>query len=107
MTARTWIHNLFARKPRTIRKDRFRFRPRLEALEPRLAPATYTVQPIGDATGPVTGVSPGVFTAPTLRAAVDAANLAGGSNTITFAPAVAGQTITASANDSTHPFAFG
>jgi hypothetical protein len=38
MTTRTWIRRLFDRRPRTIRKDRVRFRPRLEWLEKRLAP---------------------------------------------------------------------
>jgi hypothetical protein len=36
MAARTWIRKLFAPKPRTIRKDLFRFRHRLEALEDRI-----------------------------------------------------------------------
>jgi hypothetical protein len=38
MTTRTWIRRLFAREPRTIRKDRVPFRPHLERLEDRLAP---------------------------------------------------------------------
>ena len=97
MTTRTWIRNLFARTPRTIRKGPARFRPRLEALEDRLAPATFTVTDNSDSASD-TG---------SLRNAVDAANAAGGSNTITFAAALAGQTITASANDSTHPFEIG
>ena len=54
----------------------------VEELESRLAPSIYTVQGTGDPTGTVSPVSMGVFTAPTLRAAVDAANLAGGTNTI-------------------------
>lgn len=73
---------------------RKRFRPVVETLEGRLAPATYTV------------TSPGDSGASTLRAEVDAANLAGGTNTIIFAPS-AGQTITLTANDTNHPFAFG
>jgi hypothetical protein len=38
MTTRPWIRRLFAHKPRTIRKDRVRFRPCLEWLEKRVAP---------------------------------------------------------------------
>jgi hypothetical protein len=39
MTSRSWLRRLFARTPRTVRKAPARFRPRLEALEDRLAPA--------------------------------------------------------------------
>src|SRR5262245_23197308 len=39
MTARSWIHRVFARTPRTIRKQPARYRPRVEALEDRLAPS--------------------------------------------------------------------
>lgn len=98
-------HHLFNRlSSRMVRRTgrvrtprpRWRFvRPCLEVLEDRLAPAAFVVTNTADSgTG-------------SLRAAIDAANAAGGSNTITFAPAVAGQTITASANDTNHPFAFG
>src|SRR5262249_21269377 len=41
MFTRTWTRHLFARPPRTIRKEPARCRPRLEALEDRLAPATF------------------------------------------------------------------
>jgi hypothetical protein len=75
-------------------------------LECRLVPSTYTVQTNGNATGPVTGGG-GVFSAPTLRAAIDAANLAGGTNTINFAAALAGATIPLTSNDTSNPFAFG
>ncbi len=95
MTARTWIRKLFAHTHRPVRKAPARFRPALETLEDRLAPAAFVVMDTADSGSG------------SLRAAIDAANAAGGSNTITFAPAVAGQTITASANDTTHPFAFG
>jgi hypothetical protein len=40
MTTRSWIRKLFDRKPRTIRKDLVRFRPRLEHLEDRVTPST-------------------------------------------------------------------
>jgi hypothetical protein len=43
MTTRPWIRNLFAHTPRTIRKDLVRFRPRLEAMEDRCVPSTWTV----------------------------------------------------------------
>jgi hypothetical protein len=39
MTARSWVRNLFARTPRTIRKAPGRRRPHLEALEDRTLPA--------------------------------------------------------------------
>ena len=52
MTVRTWIRRLFDRKPRTIRKDQFRFWPRLEVLEDRtlLSPviATTTNELVND-----------------------------------------------------------
>jgi hypothetical protein len=38
MTTRSWIRRLFARKPRTIRKNPVGFRPRLEGLEDRVTP---------------------------------------------------------------------
>jgi hypothetical protein len=53
----------------------------LEELESRLVLSLYTVLTNGNATGPVSG-GPVVYTAPTLRAAIDAANLAGGINAI-------------------------
>jgi hypothetical protein len=49
MTTRSWLRKLFAsRTPRTIRKGPDRCRPRLEALEDRLAPATLTVNSTAD-----------------------------------------------------------
>jgi hypothetical protein len=39
MTTRSWIRKLFARQPPTIRKAPADYRPRLEPLEDRLAPA--------------------------------------------------------------------
>src|SRR5581483_5935615 len=66
MAVRTWIRKLFAPKTRTIRKDLFRFQPRLEALEDRTLlsnPATT-----GD-----------------LITAIQNANTAGGATTITLA----------------------
>src|SRR5262245_49475967 len=51
MTSRSWIRKLFARTPRTLRQAPARSRPRLylEALEDRLAPATFTVLNLNDA----------------------------------------------------------
>jgi hypothetical protein len=71
------------------------FCPQLESLEDRLAPASFVVTTVAD-----TGAG-------SLRAAVDAANAAGGANTITFSGAAVGGTITLAANDTNSPFAFG
>src|SRR5262249_24950245 len=43
MTTRSWIRHPFALTPRTIRKDLVRLRPRLEAMEARCVPSTWTV----------------------------------------------------------------
>src|SRR4051794_21624341 len=80
---------------RSARGTRPGYRPSFELLEGRLAPATITVLGTGDATGSLTTVSAGAFTAPTLRAAIDGANQMGGANTINFRSAVAGTTIMA------------
>jgi hypothetical protein len=48
MTSRTWPRLLFARTPRTTRTAPARFRPHLQALEDRLAPATLTVNSLLD-----------------------------------------------------------
>jgi hypothetical protein len=50
MASRTWIRRLFARTPRTARKEPAHFRPRLETLEDRLAPAFLTVTTLADNT---------------------------------------------------------
>ena len=84
-----------------------RSRLAFDILEDRLAPATITVLGTGDLTGPLTPVGPGAYTAQTLRAAIDGANSMGGSETIDFGAGVFGQTITAAANDTNNPFAFG
>jgi hypothetical protein len=44
MTTRSWILKRFARTPRTVRNNLARYRPRLEALEGRLAPAGASPQ---------------------------------------------------------------
>ncbi|MFN4258554.1 MAG: choice-of-anchor Q domain-containing protein [Gemmataceae bacterium] len=87
-----------------------RVRPVVEMLEDRLAPATFIVQGTGDATGAVTDLGGGIFSAPTLRAAIDAANDEvnfAGHDTIVFGADVFGETITALLNDTNNPFAFG
>jgi hypothetical protein len=78
MTRRIWIRRLFDRTPCTIRKAPARYRPLLEALEDRLAPAILTVTTLSDLT-PHTGTS--------LR---DAINIAGAGDTIQFTPGLNG-----------------
>ena len=96
MTSRSWVRTLYARTPRTTRMAPARFRPRLEALEGRLAPATLTVTSTADALhydashvvaadlGTTTHLAAGNTsdTTVTLRDAINAANNTGGSNTI-------------------------
>src|SRR5437588_12562628 len=60
---------------------RDRFRPRVEALEDRATPATFTVLNATDAG------------AGSLRQAITDANAAAGADTIVFAPALLGKTI--------------
>jgi hypothetical protein len=48
MTSRSWIRRLFNRKPRTIRKDLVRLRPRLEALEERTVPSAVVATTTSD-----------------------------------------------------------
>src|SRR5262249_10080795 len=50
MTSRSWIRRLFARTPRIVGKAPARFRPCLETLEDRLAPAVLTVNSTADNT---------------------------------------------------------
>jgi hypothetical protein len=50
MTTRSWIRRLFARTPRSVRNNLTGYRPRLETLEDRLAPATLTVNSTADNT---------------------------------------------------------
>src|SRR5207253_10430438 len=59
-------------------------RPQVELLEDRLAPAVYNVISTADgsATAALTMTAPGVFNAPSLRAAIQAANGNAGGNTI-------------------------
>jgi hypothetical protein len=72
--------------------------------------ATFVVTGIGDATGAVIDLGNDIWEAPTLRAAIDAANnevAFAGPDTIRFSNGVFGQTITATSNDTNNPFAFG
>src|SRR5262245_61761260 len=84
---------------RALTSGRLRNRARLhiDILEERLAPASFTV---------LNNLDSG---AGSLRAAAKAANLPAnaGSNTITFALGVFGQTIALSSHDTNNPFAFG
>jgi hypothetical protein len=124
LTVRTWIRRLFARTPRRgpqggCEPPTARFRPTLEALESRLAPATLSVSSTADTPHYNTDVTvPQLLagqdlangnsnTTITLRDAINAANNTGGSQTIQFAAGVFGQTIPATVNDTNHPFAFG
>jgi hypothetical protein len=124
MTTRSWIRRLFSRTPRRApqggcKPHAARFRPTLEALETRLAPATLGVGSTADTPhynanvtvtqllagqDLVTGNSDPTIT---LRDAINAADNTGGSQTINFATGIFGQTITATLNDTNHPFAFG
>ncbi len=67
MTLRYWIRKLFVRKPRTIRKEPIRIRPRLEALEDR------------------TLLSGDLFTTGDLIAAIQNANTSGSATTLYLA----------------------
>lgn len=74
--------------------------------------ATIRVQTNGNFTGPVTPTTmpPGEFTAPTLRAAIDAANDElnfPGADTIVFDLPAGQEVINAASNDTARPFAFG
>jgi subtilase family serine protease len=51
MTTRSWIRNLFARTPRSLRNNLAGYRPRLEVLEDRLAPAFLTPSQVTQAYG--------------------------------------------------------
>src|SRR5215472_4360049 len=93
MAARSWIRRLFDRKPHTIRNDRVRFRPRLEALEDRLTPSSYTVTDASDTAGSANDV--------TLRYAIDQSIANHDPNAvIDFSSSLANQTITLSQLDS-------
>jgi hypothetical protein len=56
------------------RDQRSRFRPALEGLEVRIAPAVFTVIGTADGPGTITSTGPDTFDATTLRAAVIAAD---------------------------------
>src|SRR5262245_35406783 len=97
MANRTWIRKLFGRKTRTVRKDLVRLRPRLEALEDRLAPAILTVNSLLDTASardgylslrealPIVNTSPALSTLSTQRQGQSSGALhAGGTDTIQF-----------------------
>lgn len=80
------------------------FRPALELLEDRYAPATFTVTGTDDGLGAITPTGPDTFTATTLRAAIDFANFNGDeADLIQFAPDLANGTINLTAEDSYLP----
>jgi predicted outer membrane repeat protein len=85
MTARSWIRKLFDRKPRTIRNDRVRSRPRLETLEDR----TLLNNPAADG----------------LLSTIQNNNIAGSSMTITLAPNTTYDFTSASDNNLSGPSA--
>src|SRR5262245_11797659 len=91
-----WLRSVRTGRIDLPRQDRF-FRPWLEILEDRLAPASFLVTNLSD--------DPNLVGS--LRHAVDAANALGGANTITIAPSIGGQTISLARNDTLNPFAFG
>lgn len=82
--ARRWLSRLASRRQLPIKRDTVRYRPVLEALEDRLAPALFLVSTLAD-DNPGGGGNAG-----DLRYAITKANAAQGSNTIQFLPGVTG-----------------
>jgi hypothetical protein len=76
------MKRLFRRRSRATSPLSRRIPLSLELLEDRLVPATYNVIGLADGLGAVTMTSPGVFNAPSLRSAIQAANASAGGNTI-------------------------
>src|SRR5262249_1321667 len=74
MITRSWSKKLFARTPSPVRKAQARFRPRLEGLEDRTVPSTFTPTTFADG-----GAGSG-----SLRAAIIAANGDSGTATDTI-----------------------
>src|SRR5580658_5237024 len=62
----------------------------IEALESRVLLSTYVVTGLEDGSGTVTSVGSDTYDATTLRGAINAANSAGGNQTITFDTGVTG-----------------
>src|SRR5690606_5776103 len=106
MKRSTWIAPLRGHRsspgPATARR-----RPRLELLEDRRLPAVLVVQTAADGPGEITGGGNGVYSATTLRAAIEFVNAFPGPDTIQFAPALAGGTVTLTQNDRLVPIAAG
>jgi len=95
-----WLKQAFAKtNNRSIRTSRRR-RPRLmlEVLEDRLTPAFFMVTAVSDDAGLTAAGGVGTEANPyligSLRSAIEQTNSAAGADTITFAPALAGATIT-------------
>ena len=109
MNRSNWLSAYRGRRSRGRRAGDAAFRvarASLEGLEARAVPAMIVVQTTGDARGAVTGTD-GLYSAPTLRAAVDFANINAGEDTITFAPSIAGGTIGLASNDTLYPVSSG
>jgi predicted outer membrane repeat protein len=92
-----------SRRQGQARRPKARFRPQLEILEDRLAPAFFMVTTTADNLAPTitaghAGTANDPYLAPTLRSAIYAAESdSQRDNTITFDPSLAGQTITLNA----------
>jgi len=87
MNPRSWIRKLFARSPRTARKEPGRSRPRLEALEDRTLPASFNALTVTD-----------------LIADIKQSNSTSGTNTINLtAPSSSPYTVTAVDNTTDGP----
>jgi hypothetical protein len=95
---RRWLNNSV--RTRAAARRTATTLPEIEVLEDRSVPSVYTVTGVGDGAGVVAPVQgkPGMFTATTLRAAINAANTNPGTDTIDFAIGAGEQTITITAN---------
>gem|GEM_PF-5619734 len=78
----------------------------IERLGDRILPATYVVQTTSDVVGgtvEIKYIGNDTYEVPMLRTAIEQANANGGTDTIQFAEAILGQTITLMANDAYYP----
>jgi hypothetical protein len=78
----SWLSSLVGRCTSHTPARRRRARLGLETLEDRCVPAVFNVIGTADSLGAVTQTTPGVFNAPSLRSAIQAANATPGGNTI-------------------------
>jgi sugar lactone lactonase YvrE len=123
MTTRSWARKLLARTPRTVCKDRARFRPTLEVLEDRLTPSTLGTTALlegpaaGSATDIVVSSGPWSASANDTWLHTSAAGTGNGLATLTFDAnqgatrsgtlTIAGQTLTVTQAGSTYVTANG